>query len=240
MNELNHALKRLISNPKPYFHQINSEASRGMKMPAKSLNPKWRIAKVFFFVLFFALLFYVTAGVSRNSVGQNQLQRNTQYSEAKNQLLVPTQAGIQEYPVHLTIPSIHVDAVIEHVGVTSEGEMAVPKRVMDVGWFKEGALSGEKGNAVIAGHLNGEHGELGVFADLHMLHEGESIYVEGNMGMRYTFSVREIHSYDAGYANEVFAQSDSSHLNLITCSGVWDTDKNSYSKRLVVFADLVE
>jgi hypothetical protein len=33
---------------------------------------------------------------------------------------------------------------------------------------------------------------------------------------------------------------DKAHLNLITCDGVWDVTKKSYSKRLVVFADIAD
>jgi hypothetical protein len=41
-------------------------------------------------------------------------------------------------------------------------------------------------------------------------------------------------------ATAVFISNDgSSHLNLITCDGVWDKQAKQYSKRLVVFADRI-
>lgn len=117
--------------------------------------------------------------------------------------------------------------------------MEVPSNIADVGWFKLGSKPGEKGSAVIAGHFNGPNGETGVFADLFKLKEGDRMYIEDDQGKSLTFVVRESRLYDPGYADEVFSKSDGAHLNLITCDGTWDGDKKSYSKRLVVFADLV-
>jgi len=39
-------------------------------------------------------------------------------------------------------------------------------------------------------------------------------------------------------AEKAFSPPAGSHLNLITCSGVWDAKTNSYTKRLVIFTDL--
>lgn len=101
-----------------------------------------------------------------------------------------------------------------------------------------GTRPGENGNSVIAGHLNGEYGESGVFANLNKLKVGDILYIEDDKGISFTFIVRGSREYDPGYADEVFSSSDSSHLNLITCDGMWDEVKKSYTKRLVVFADL--
>lgn len=65
------------------------------------------------------------------------------------------------------------------------------------------------------------------------------MYIEDTKGAVLAFVVRESRNYDPGYAGEVFTQSESAHLNLITCYGAWDEAKKSYSKRLVVFADAV-
>lgn len=143
-----------------------------------------------------------------------------------------------ESPVRLTIPSINVNAKVEHTGVNFKGEMEVPSNTMNVGWFKLGSRPGEKGSAVISGHLDGKNGETGVFANLHKLKKGDKLYVEDNKGKAVIFVVRESRIYDPGYAEEVFGRNDSAYLNLVTCDGVWDGVKKSYTKRLVVFADI--
>ncbi|MDO8618779.1 MAG: class F sortase [Candidatus Daviesbacteria bacterium] len=140
-------------------------------------------------------------------------------------------------PVRFLIPEININAKIQHVGVNSQGEMGVPNNTIDVAWFKLGSRPGEKGSSVISGHFDGKNGETGVFTNLYKLKVGDKLYIEDDRGKTTTFVVRESRTYDPGYADEVFSINDSAHLNLVTCDGVWDGTKKSYSKRLVVFAD---
>jgi len=59
-------------------------------------------------------------------------------------------------------------------------------------------------------------------------------------GASITFVVKEIRRYDPLQdATDVFTSKTGAHLNLITCDGVWDASKKSYTKRLIVFTDLV-
>lgn len=141
-----------------------------------------------------------------------------------------------ELPVRLLIPAINVNARIQDVGVALNGEMEVPNNAIDVGWFKIGSRPGEVGSAVVAGHIDGESGEVGVFANLYKLKEGDLLYIEDDKGTSITFVVRKKLIFDPGYADEVFSRNDGAHLNLITCDGLWDGVKKSYSKRLVVFS----
>lgn len=143
-------------------------------------------------------------------------------------------------PVRLSIPAINVNAEIEHVDVNTVGEMEVPNNTVDVGWFKLGPRPGDKGSAVISGHLDGKNGEAGVFINLYKLKKGDKVYIKDDKEKITTFIVRESRTYNPGYAEEVFSSNDSAHLNLVTCDGVWDGVRKSYSKRLVVFADLTK
>lgn len=145
------------------------------------------------------------------------------------------------FPVRLIIPSINVDAVVENVGITAAGAMEVPGNTIDVGWYKLGPPPGEVGSAVISGHFDGRDGGSGVFNNLDKLKQGDKMYVINNQGTTTTFVVRESRTYNPGYADEVFFSNDNgAHLNLVTCDGVWDKNKKSYSKRLVVFADITQ
>jgi len=141
--------------------------------------------------------------------------------------------------VRLIIPVINVNAKIQYLGVTSNGEMEIPSNATDVGWFKLGPRPGERGSAVIAGHLDGENDKVGVFINLYKLKKGNKLYIKDDRGKTISFVVRESRIYDPGYANDVFSGSDSAHLNLITCDGVWNEAKKTYNKRLVVFADAI-
>ncbi|MEK7600334.1 MAG: class F sortase [Patescibacteria group bacterium] len=154
------------------------------------------------------------------------------------QALIETPAVIA-LPRRLEIPSINIDALIEHVGITPSGEMGVPKSRATVGWLETGPRPGERGSAVIAGHYGQSGAEKSVFDNLHMLQPGDAIYSTDADGVTTTFIVRAKSVYNPyDDATAVFsAPGDASHLNLITCDGVWDAQSQSYQKRLVIFAD---
>jgi LPXTG-site transpeptidase (sortase) family protein len=142
-------------------------------------------------------------------------------------------------PIRLKIPKINVDASIESVGLTKDGAMDVPKGPIDVAWFKLGPRPGEIGNAVISGHFGWKDNIPAVFDNLYQLRKGDKLYIENEMGTTTVFVVREIRSFAPNAdARVVFVSSDEkSHLNLVTCEGVWNKTQKSYSKRLVVFTD---
>lgn len=141
----------------------------------------------------------------------------------------------------LKIPVINVDAAIEYVGLTAGGAMDVPKNANNVAWFNRGPRPGELGSAVIAGHRDSATDMTSVFNELHELRKGDKVDVVEDNGRILAFVVREIREYDElANATEVFTTYDGAHLNLVTCSGVWDRSKKSYSKRLVVFTDIAE
>jgi LPXTG-site transpeptidase (sortase) family protein len=171
-------------------------------------------------------------------IGSNQI-------EIIQNIVVPKQAILSdrpvksELPVRIKILSLNIDAAMEYVGLTSDGAMGVPKGPANVAWFDLGPRPGEEGNAVVAGHSGWKDGIPAVFDDLHKLQKGDKIYVEDDKGVTATFVVRESKLYEpTANATDVFTSHDGkSHLNLITCGGVWDTVTKSRSNRLVVFAD---
>lgn len=148
------------------------------------------------------------------------------------------QQNVTFSPVHLIIPVINVSAKIQSLGTNSLGEMEVPTNITDVGLFKFGAIPGQVGSAVIAGHFNGKNNQEGVFTNLDKLEIGDKLFIEDKTGESVTFIVQKKEIYDSGYADSVFNQNNGIHLNLITCDGLWDEVKKSYTKRLVIFSDI--
>ena len=63
--------------------------------------------------------------------------------------------------------------------------------------------------------------------------------IENSKGETVAFVVRELKSYDRNdNAPEVFVSNDGlSHLNLVTCTGIWNIEEKSRSDRLVIFTD---
>lgn len=142
-------------------------------------------------------------------------------------------------PLHLRIPKINVDAAIERVGLTPEGAMDISESLDDVAWYKNGPRPGENGSAVIAGHYGERSGKIAVFNDLYKLSKGDQLSIKDSKGVIISFVVRKIKIYDPNAdASDVFFSSDRrSHLNLVTCAGVWNEDSKTFSNRLVVFTD---
>lgn len=141
-------------------------------------------------------------------------------------------------PVQLEIPAIGVDAFIEHVGLTEDLAMDVPSKVENVAWYELGYRPGERGNAVIAGHLDTARGTPAVFWALESLEPGDEIFVRGLDGVKRRFVV-DFHTrypYDEAPVQEIFGPADEPQLVLITCKGEWDRINRNYSHRVVVFA----
>lgn len=142
-------------------------------------------------------------------------------------------------PQNLSIPKIGVDALIESVGEDAQGKMDVPKDVFNAGWYNLGFKPGEKGNAVLAGHLDTSSGAPAVFYNIGSLKPGDQVIVTDKKGKQITFEVTDVKTFafDKVPLNEIFGPSDKPKLNLITCVGVWDIGTRNYSERLVVYTE---
>ncbi|MFA5934801.1 MAG: class F sortase [Candidatus Paceibacterota bacterium] len=197
-------------------------------------------------VLLFSVL-VITYFFSQESVGEEILPITKSsvylYKQEEKYLSVDTNSKIPDIPVissiRLVIPVINIDSVIGYVGLTSLGAMGAPKSPDEVVLFDPGPNPGEKGNAVIAGHYGWKNGIPAVFDSLNKLKEGDDIYIENEKGVKITFVVREIILYgENDDSSKVFLSNDGrSHLNLITCGGIYNKNTKSYSNRLVVFSD---
>lgn len=149
-------------------------------------------------------------------------------------------------PLRLNIPKLGIDAAFQYNGLTALGIMEIPNNVTDVGWYTGSPHPGEKGAAIITGHVAQIRGGIvtkqGVFVRLGELLPGDTFTIRDDRGLSKTFIVRESHTYDpAADTTDIFSPSDNeAHLRLITCEGVWEADKQSFTKRLVVFADLLK
>lgn len=184
------------------------------------------------------MIFFITSDLPSHTTAISPTDNQTDAGTPGGSLAIPEEikSGL---PVRLKIPKINVDAAVEYVGVTSKGAMDVPKDPADVAWFNLGPSPGEVGSAVIAGHYGWRNNIPAVFDNLHKLAIGDAVSVEDEKGTTTTFIVSKIQKYDQkADATDIFISSDGrAHLNLITCVGTWSKAQQSYSDRLVVFAD---
>ena len=145
--------------------------------------------------------------------------------------------------VRLSIPAIGVNAPIESVGVRPDGAMETPGQHpwSDVAWYSAGPRPGERGSAVIAGHLDRPGGTPAVFWRLRDLHVGDIVLVVDAHGKTLRFHVTRMLYYppQAAPVQDIFGNTAGSFLNLTTCAGGWIPPQHQTSLRLVVYTSLV-
>lgn len=144
-------------------------------------------------------------------------------------------------PIRLRIPAIAVDAVLMDLGLQGDGTMEVPPDGIRAGWYTGAPTPGERGPAVIAGHVDWA-GRPGIFNRLHTLGRDDEIIVTREDGTAAVFRVTGLERFpkDAFATSKVYGNIDHSGLRLITCGGSFDPHTHSYEDNVVVFAELVD
>lgn len=201
----------------------------------KQINFKKKSLIIIIIVFTLFVVFYFTAkGYIKNNLAlfgeNNVVSKQEQINSSVNEINVP---------VRIKIPSIGIDALIESVGFAVDGTVDVPKGPTNVAWLNEWPSPGEIGNSIVTGHSGWKNGTPAVFDNLYKLQKGDKIYIEDNKGVVVSFVVSGSQKYDPKTtALDVFYSNDGkSHLNLITCTGIWNKILKSRSDRLVIFAD---
>ncbi|HZA78305.1 MAG TPA: class F sortase, partial [Acidimicrobiales bacterium] len=140
-------------------------------------------------------------------------------------------------PVRLTIPSIAVDSRLERLGVRDDGRLAAPEDFGRAGWFAAGPAPGERGPAVIAGHVDSRDGPA-VFHRLGELRAGDMIEVARADGAVARFRVTGVAEApkDAFPTDAVYGPTAGPTLRLITCTGSFDREARRYRSNLIVYA----
>ncbi len=149
-------------------------------------------------------------------------------------------------PSRLLIPAIGINTAVEDVGIVPNGkwagDMETPTRSpwTNVGWYDAGPRPGERGSAVIDGHLDDQNGHPAVFWNLHKLHADDEVQVVMSNGKKLTFRVTRIASYppQAAPLQDIFGNNGGIYLNLITCAGDWIPSQGQTTLRLVVYTTL--
>jgi hypothetical protein len=142
-------------------------------------------------------------------------------------------------PISVHLPAIGVASELEELGLTDTGALEVPEDPHLAGWWTGGAGPGERGPAVIVGHVDSHEGP-GIFADLGDLGPGDRVVVVREDGTAVHFDVDRIESHPkADFPTEaVYGATDAPELRIITCSGEFDRSARSYEDNLVVFLTL--
>lgn len=147
------------------------------------------------------------------------------------------------HPKLLSIPDLKVkDARIFAVEQDGRGEVASPKNVFDVGWYKESAMAEDRGVMLLSAHSHGDT-TAGVFSGIGLLKPNMEIKLINGDNTTYTYSVKDVKKYHIsdleGKRASLLTQAhpDSSvSVHLITSTGKWVPALQTYDQRIVVRA----
>ncbi|MFF1925690.1 class F sortase [Streptomyces sp. NPDC058221] len=153
----------------------------------------------------------------------------------------PGPALPRSVPKRLRIPAIAVDAPFTPLSIGSSGRLDAPppndKNL--AGWFKDGVTPGERGAAIVAGHVDTTTGPA-VFLQLRFLRPGATVDITRTDGTVATFKVDTVETFSkAKFPDKrVYADTPDAQLRLITCGGNYDKKVKDYEDNVVVFAHL--
>ncbi|CAM5273216.1 class F sortase [Streptomyces sp. NPDC058629] len=139
-------------------------------------------------------------------------------------------------PVRITARSIGLAAPVEAVGTAKDGSVALPADPGRAGWYTGSPTPGERGNAILAAHLDSTSGPA-AFYSLGALRQGDRITVEREDGRDAHFTVTAMHVYAKSSvpSETVYGPTAHPQLTLITCAD-WDRAAKEYRANLVITA----
>jgi LPXTG-site transpeptidase (sortase) family protein len=138
---------------------------------------------------------------------------------------------------HLEIPSVGIDTDVTEGGVivNKQGQLEWQTVPFIAVQYRETALVGARGNAVISGHVV-TISEGNVFRNLYKVNVGDEVDVHTPAG-KFVYTVEDVKLVPPDDIS-VMQQTKSPTLTLITCGGEFDTKTRSFSDRQIVIAHL--
>jgi sortase (surface protein transpeptidase) len=128
------------------------------------------------------------------------------------------------------------------MGVDGAGTLETPpvSRPRLAGWYRSGPSPGERGNAVLVGHVDTRKAGPAVFYQLGRLTSDDEIEIERADGSVAVFVVDAVRSFPKRTFPSalVYGPTDGVGLRLVTCGGGYDKKRRAYRDNVVVFATL--
>ena len=149
-------------------------------------------------------------------------------------------------PRYLSIEKLGIsNARILQVGIKASGELGTPSNIFDVGWYTASGKPGAGKTLLLDGHNGGPHVH-GVFKDLPSLVIGDVIIIERGDGVVFKYEVVENKAVSLSESNKYMIEAARSpekgkeSVTLITCTGEWSDQQQTYLSRQFTRATLIE
>lgn len=144
-------------------------------------------------------------------------------------------------PYRIKISKIGIDSCIQRVAIDQNNNIAAPSNVNLAGWYVNSPIPGDDGVSLIDGHATGRYTQ-GIFYDLHKLSPGDTVEITRSNDKTQTFRVVTVSEYPLEQATEeLFRKLDSvdRQLTLITCSGNFLNEEQTFDNRIVIRAEAI-
>jgi sortase (surface protein transpeptidase) len=140
-------------------------------------------------------------------------------------------------PPRIEIPAIDVRAHAIPLATDAESRLEVPTNWSEVGWWDGGPTPGRRGAAVVVGHVDSKTGPA-VFHRLRELRPGDEIrFVARDRSVaRFVVERTASHPKKSFPTRDVYGDTTSPALRLVTCDGDFDWESGHYRSNLIVFA----
>ncbi len=143
-------------------------------------------------------------------------------------------------PTRIRIPAVRLDAPVTGLGLDRDGHLQTPPEENRnlAGWYRDGAAPGQRGTAIIAGHVDNTSGPA-VFYDLGALHRGDRIEIlreDGRTAVYQLYAI-EVHDRKDFPDDRVYRQAADAQLRVITCGGAY-SEEHGYDGNVVAYGFL--
>ena len=215
----------------------------------------WLIAVILFLVFLVRIVSFESFYYANKEGSERVVIEKEESEDEEEEELIevpPTEAEVYVYevapdrPRYLTIERLGIrNARILSMGVNNKGELDTPRNIFDVGWYDGSGKPGQGGTMMIDGHNGGPHVH-GVFKDLPSLVIGDVITVERGDGVVFKYKVVENKAVLLSESNNYMIEAAKSpekgkeSVTLITCTGEWSDQQQTYLSRQFTRAIIVE
>lgn len=242
------------------LHSINFAASahewkkqkkskRGLRVPNFTLSNIKNYALYGMAVIVF--LIGVVAAVRSLMVDQQISQTvSAQAADGETDESKPSDEDIRSYsvspdmPKTISIPKLNVLARVRQLEVKGDGSLDAPHNVHDAGWYKDSTKPGSPGGAsLIDGHVSGPT-QKGVFYRIETLQKGDIVTIERGDGTKLEYGVIKtevVKANEVDMSKLLVPVTAGKHgLNLITCTGKFDSSTKTYEDRALVYTQFIK
>jgi sortase family protein len=143
-------------------------------------------------------------------------------------------------PRRIRIRAIGVSANVIPLGLHKDGTIQTPNSWGEAGWYVPGPEPGERGPAVVVGHVDSKSGPA-VFYRLRALRRGDVISIERRDGTVVRFWVQRLERWPKSDfpTQRVYGPTRGAALRLVTCGGAFNFSSGHYVDNTIVYASRI-